>query len=251
MNLVLTRLLYAQSIVNMTPSLLPLNYFDAAVLPDHDLAPNFELRPNTLVTPLALGYHDTAQAQFLAGTLAREYGFDPAGRYIGLALGGPSRHSPWTQSTVLHGLQLLLAAAQASGSQILATNSRRTPEWCTQWLEAQRKAGALAAFIDANKDSRNPLPALYELCWQLHISADSISMISEAVHAGHRPVLHATAPGGPRGKLRRFINNLASGGDVFSLGSALPAESLRRPERINAVYEKLRRQLRELLHFTD
>jgi mitochondrial fission protein ELM1 len=246
-NLVLARLLGARSITNMTPSLLPLRHFDAAVLPEHDLHSNFRMASNTLVTPLALGYHDELQAHFLAQQLAAEYGFEPAGRYVGLALGGPSKRSFWNPAFMLEWLEDLLEHSSASGSKLLATNSRRTPQWCTDWLKKQRASGRIAAFVDAFEDSRNPLPAFYELCWQIHVSADSISMISEAVQAGHRPVVHGTSWRGPGGKLRSFISTLSSGGDVFMNAAALPDESLRREDRINASYERLRQQLLELL----
>ncbi len=247
LNLVLARLLEARSIVSMTPSLLPLPLFSAALLPEHDLSPGFSMQSNTLVTPLALSMHDSAAAQLQASALAAEYGLDREQRFIGVALGGPSKNSRWSASNVQRWLDGILTHAHSSGSKVLVTNSRRTTAETNKWLQEKWQQKAFAAFINANSDPRNPLPAFYELCWQIHVSADSISMLSEAVQAGHRPVVHWTSPEGPRGKLRRFIDNLASGGDVFANARALPTESLRRKERINANYRKLQTQLLELL----
>ncbi|MCC7477606.1 mitochondrial fission ELM1 family protein [bacterium] len=247
LNLVLARLLGARSIVSMTPSLLPLSLFSAAILPDHDLSPGFSMQPNTLVTPLALSMHDSAAAQLQASALASEYGLEREQRYIGIAIGGPSKNSQWNDSHVRRWLEDVRSAALASGSQLLVTNSRRTPAETSRWLAELAREKAFAAFIDAASDPRNPLPAFYELCWQMHVSADSISMLSEAVQAGHRPVVHWTSREGPKGKLRRFIDNLSSGGDVFANARSLPTDSLRRRERVNANYSKLRGQLLELL----
>jgi len=63
MSLLLARLLSAQAVVNMTPSLLPRRRFDLNIVPEHDLASRPAGSDNVVATPLALGYHDRAAAE--------------------------------------------------------------------------------------------------------------------------------------------------------------------------------------------
>ena len=107
----------------------------------------------------------------------------------------------------LHGL------ARGEGAQLLVTSSRRTPPHCLSWLRPHYLASPqVPYFLDAAADPFNPLPAFYELCERIFVTGDSYSMICEAVHAGHRPVVLRTRVGGVPGKLGRALGSLGEAG---------------------------------------
>jgi len=213
LSLVLARMLGAESVVNMTPSLLPRRHFSLSIVPAHDLPAGEAVPPGVVVTRLALGYHDAAAAEFMAGQLCLERQLERDGRYWGVAIGGPSAACPWAGDRVLDELAALHGLARGEGAQLLVTTSRRTPPHCLGWLRSHYLASPqVPYFLNAAEDPFNPLPALYELCERIFVTGDSYSMICEAVHAGHRPVVLRTRVGGVPGKLGRALAALAEAG---------------------------------------
>jgi mitochondrial fission protein ELM1 len=252
LNLVLARMLGARSVVNMTPSLLPRRHFALNVVPAHDVTAGTRLPANVVVTPLALGYHERAAAELMAGQLAVEHRLERAARYWGVAIGGPSRACPWVGDRILDELAALHGLAKQHGAELLVTTSRRTPAYCTAWLRKHYLGSPqLAYFLDAAEDPLNPLPALYELSVRMFVTTDSFSMVSEAVHAGHRPVLLRVRVGCPPGKLGRALTMLEGKG-LAVLGdedAGLAARLLAEPGRAdpNRHYEMLSGQVRAKL----
>lgn len=246
-NLVLARMLGAQAVVNMTPSLLPRRLFDLSIVPEHDVARLRRLPANVITTQLALGYHDAGAAQALASRLAREHGLQQGGAYLALCLGGPTADIPYPGGWIEAQVSALLAAAGQMGLQVLLTTSRRTPPGATQAISAvARDHPQVAYFLDAHTDPLNPLPAFYELARAVVITADSYSMVSEAIHAGHHPLVLAPPAARAQAKVLRSlallqqqalldISRAEALGDALRQLSALPARGAP-----NAMYEQLR-----------
>lgn len=251
-NLVMARLLKAKSICIMTPSLLPQIRFTLNIVPAHDVSAGSRLAENVIATPLALGYHDTAAAELLAGQLAVEYKLDRSARYWGVAVGGPSRTCPWAGDCILDELAALHGLANGMDARLLVTTSRRTPSHVTAWLKQHYGDSERVPYIlDAARNPLNPLPAFYELCERIFITADSFSMLSEAVQAGHKPAILSVRQGVAPGKLGRSLDLLKERGWVFpsddrELPERIPAEPESRCEA-NTQYEKLRAAVREKL----
>lgn len=274
LNLLLARLLDVPAVCVMTPSLLPRRRFDLCVVPQHDLTENdsgtdalvrrssvnpltdegvrptmqhHTLRRHTMIaTPMALSYHDSAAAQLQASQLAREGGFDPTGRYWALALGGPSRGAGWSDELMAAQLDAFLAQARRAGARLLVTNSRRTPDSFTAHIRAAT-ADRASYFLDGRDDPRNPLPAFYELAEAVAVSADSFSMVCEAVQAGFRPYLLQPDPIGPR--LLRGLQALEQRGLVeldSRTNEGLRAVQVGRGEP-NRFYAELRQDVRAAL----
>jgi mitochondrial fission protein ELM1 len=252
MNLLLARLLGAQAVVNMTPSLLPRRHFDLNIVPEHDLAGRPAGTAPVLATPLALGYHDVSAAQFQAQQLRREQGLDIAGRYLGLAIGGPSAAVQWDNDLVLEGITLFQAAAEGSGSRLLVTTSRRTPAALLSALRGRLlDRPSTAYFLDASQSPLNPLPAFYEICAGIAVTADSFSMASEALHAGHGPLLLPCSALPHRRRMQRAFDllrelGLSIAGDTPAAIAAFAAAPPERGEP-NAIYEALAEQVRSRL----
>jgi len=260
LNLVLARMLDARPIVNMTPSLLPRRLFALNIIPVHDdkrparaAAQSAAKHGNVVTTPLALGYFDAPAAHLLARTICQEHALDPQGRYLGLAIGGPSKSAPWDRELVLRALELVLAIARQQASRLLVTTSRRTPQWCREWLQRNYIGQPeVPYFLDAAADPLNPLPAFYDLARAMLITEDSFSMICEAVHAGHQPLLLPVSGGKRAGKLSRALASLVTRGlaqrlDVRRSGSALINLPAARTLPANALYDELRTEVRTRL----
>lgn len=249
-NLVMAALLRCPPIVNMTPSLLPLQLFGLCIVPAHDVHPGVYLPPNVVVSPLALGHHDAAAAQLMAGQLSRDAGLAAGEEYWGVAIGGPSKSCPWHGDRVTDELAALHGLARGEKIRLLVTTSRRTPEYCLNWLRRHYvDSDRVAYFLDASQDPSNPLPAFYELSRRMFVTGDSFSMLSEAIHAGHRPVVLETAPALPGGKLGRALRSLDEAGLAVlgETGSHLPQRVALQPagrQAANEYYGQLRAEVR-------
>jgi mitochondrial fission protein ELM1 len=256
-NLVLARMLQAASIVNMTPSLLPRRLFDLNIVPEHDVEREHGLPANVITTPLALGYHDSQAAQALASRLAREYGFAEQGDYLGVCIGGPTPDIPYPAAWCDAFMHQLLNAAERLGQRLLITTSRRTPARDIAAIAAAIQANPHAAFfLDAHSDPLNPLPAFYELSRAMVITADSYSMVSESIHAGHKPLVLVPPSAKRHAKVLRSLRRLDAK-DLLSLHPASTRDeatqfaaqiSLLPPRReANTLYEQLRDKVRVYL----
>lgn len=253
-NLVLARMLGAQSLVNMSPSLLPRRRFDLNIVPEHDVAGLRRLPANIITTTLALGYHDTAAAQALAARLAREQGLEAAGGYLALCIGGPTHNVPFPDGWVEAQLHLLLDAAHQLGLRLLITTSRRTPARDTAAIATLvGNNPQVAYFLDAHADPLNPLPAFYELARAIIITADSYSMVSEAIHAGHSPVVLVPQQARPRAKNMRSYKLLEHKSLLALSQAGVAADAMQQLRQLpprsapNAMYEQLRLAVRERL----
>ncbi len=214
LNLVMAAMLDCKAIVNMRPSMLPLKLFDLAVLPEHDLR-NHAVPPNVITTPLALGHYDEPAAQYLASRICKENDLQRDGKFFSVAIGGPSKAVRWDGDRILDELAQLRGLAKGEGAQLLVTTSRRTPDWCMRWMaEHYQRSPQVGYFLDANADPLNPLPAFYELAERMFVTGDSFSMVSEAVQAGHMPVVLKVQPAMPGGKLGWALSKLEQEGMV-------------------------------------
>jgi mitochondrial fission protein ELM1 len=254
-NLVLSRMLSAIPVVNMTPSLLPRKLFELNIVPEHDVSRERNVPANVLTTTLALGYHDTQAAQLLASRLAMEHGLDERGNYLGVCIGGPTRDIPYPAGWCEQLLRQLLAAAKPAGLRLLITTSRRTAVEDTKALVALAESNPdVAYFLDANADPLNPLPAFYELARVMAITADSYSMVSEAIHAGHTPLVLEPPGAKTDAKVVRSLERLKEKGllNLITAGDGSTAEQLSAQltapphrQQPNGPYGQLRTAVRE------
>jgi hypothetical protein len=156
-----------------------------------------------------------------------------ASREAGLGvvlLGGPSAHHDWNDDALMAQLQGLLAAQP--DMHWLATDSRRTPVALAPRLAA---LGTIE-FRSHRETAPEWLPALLARAEQVWVSADSVSMIYEALSAGARVgVLHVPARQADR--ISAVADDLQARGLVMSLtdietGTKSATTPLREAERI-------------------
>lgn len=150
-----------RTVVLMRPS-LPLAWFDLCIIPAHDRPP---ARPNVLLT------------QGVINAVQRSSGKDPnAGLML---IGGPSRHYEWDEASVFEQARAVLAASEFDW--VIAT-SRRTPPSTESALRSL--AGTRVRLVPGRDTDRDWLPAQLGRAAVIWISADSVSMIYEALTSG-------------------------------------------------------------------
>ncbi|WP_255852635.1 mitochondrial fission ELM1 family protein [Marinobacterium rhizophilum] len=166
--LALHRATGAPAVVLMRPS-LPLGWFDLCLIPEHDRPPE---RGNVIRTQGALNRMRPA---------AKASGFGL------ILLGGPSKHYHWDDAQILAQLHELL---ERDPRHWRVVTSRRTPRSLQTALAAIE---AIELVLPEQTDA-DWLPAqlgVAECCW---VSADSVSMIYEALSAGCAVGLLELAP---------------------------------------------------------
>lgn len=193
-NLTLSRRFRCRSIAVMLPRGYRYADFDRILAQEHDLPPQ---RDN--IIPLPVNLCDPRPA----GVFSPEQGV----RYAGLIVGGPNRVFDMPVSNLQE--QINSIARLLPGHALVVATSRRTPPDVEALL-----AGEI--FREAwiySQDPVNPIPDFLVHCDYLFVTADSTSMISEAVCCGSAAVevLPLPAKGRP-GKFADLIEGLARDG---------------------------------------
>ncbi|MDR3512844.1 MAG: mitochondrial fission ELM1 family protein [Caulobacteraceae bacterium] len=190
--------------VHVQNPLTRLSAFDLVVAMDHDRIAG----PNVISLPTAL--HDVTAERLAAAAEAWRGRLAPDGRpLLGVLLGGSTRHEPFTAAQAERLLQGLARARAGSGARLAVTPSRRTPPQVRALL-AERLAGDPDAYV-WDFEGENPYLGILALSRRIVATADSVSMISEAL---------ATSAGvevfGPEGgrKQAEFVAGLVARGLV-------------------------------------
>mgnify|MGYP001214902709 FL=1 len=149
-----------KAIVLMRPS-LPLCLFDLCLIPAHDAPP---ARPNVQVTRGALNRIQPSSH------------LEP-GRGL-LLIGGPSAHFTWDNLSLYRQIAAIIAADPAIHWTL--TTSRRTPQNFLQHLACAERL----TVIPITETGPDWLPAQLARAGQAWVTADSVSMVYEALTAG-------------------------------------------------------------------
>ncbi|HHW76929.1 MAG TPA: hypothetical protein GX399_07840 [Xanthomonadaceae bacterium] len=151
-----------RTVVLMRPS-LPLGLFDLCLVPEHDSPP---VRPNVLATRGALNRIQPSLA------LEPERGL--------LLIGGPSAHFGWDNATLRRQIAAIVTADPTV--RWILTTSRRTPASFLAGFEAG--SASRLTVVPVAQTPPDWLPAQLARAGQAWVTADSVSMIYEALTAG-------------------------------------------------------------------
>ncbi|MGH8119818.1 MAG: mitochondrial fission ELM1 family protein [Gammaproteobacteria bacterium] len=150
------------AVVIMQPG-LPASWFDFCLIPQHDEPPE---AGNIIITEGAIN------------NILPSSRHDPA---LGLMLiGGPSRHYGWDDGEIMEQIDLILKRTPEITWRI--TDSRRTPPSTRKVLAAMKNGHA--AFHPHEQTAPDWLPGQLAAAGQAWVSADSVSMIYEALTSG-------------------------------------------------------------------
>jgi len=244
-NYLFSRFNVNRSISVLRPGVLGVRRFDAVIMPLHDHPPK---RKNVYCTDGALNLIDDAYVaeqsgkllDAYTGTLSREQ------KYIGLLLGGNTKHFKLQPEEVRNVLSQIKDAAERFDYHVLITTSRRTPCAVEQLLEKECKNfSRCKLLINARVD--NPpfaLGGIVGLSSIVIVSPESISMVSEAASAGRYVVVFGSRVDSRHDK---FLRTLANGGFIYRTPAASIAGT------IGGIHNKKPavRRLNDLEHLND
>lgn len=194
--------------------------FTAVLIPEHD-------RPadgaNLLRTGGAVSVLDQRRLAALRDRARTETGIPTGALAAALLIGGPSKHAPWDPATLEHVFFALRDLSRQHKLYLLITTSRRTDAAVESMIERIFTAQSYCPviLIAGRSNPPNAYEGMLAAADRLLVTADSVSMISEAVGSG-KPVGLIT-PGAAiadKGKFGRFIQHLEKSGAALRLSPA-------------------------------
>lgn len=210
LSLLVARRAWAGKVVVLMRPSLPLRLFDLCLIPEHDAPP---ARPNVLATRGALNRIQPST------TLDARRGL--------LLIGGPSAHFGW-DSAALHRQIAAIVAADPAMHWTLTT-SRRTP---AEFLDGLRPmADERPRVVPVAETGPDWLPAQLARTGQVWVTADSVSMIYEALTAGAAVGVLETPRQRPN-RISRGLERLTTEGWVTPFADWRPGRTLHRPPGI-------------------
>ncbi|WP_210164951.1 mitochondrial fission ELM1 family protein [Afifella pfennigii] len=187
----------------------PLRHFDLVVSMRHD-----GLEGDNVVTVDTALHRVTPEKLASAAETWRETLRGGAESVVGFVLGGPTRHY-WMSEAFLNRLKAMVAGVhEKTGARILVTPSRRTEERVADSLRAA--FGEKDWYWQWDGRGDNPYFGMLALADRLVVTADSVSMVSEALATG-RPV-NLLPLNGKSKRHDAFIANLGQRGLVAVTG---------------------------------
>ena len=193
-------------VVLMRPS-LPLGLFDLCLIPEHDTPPS---RPNVLATRGALNRIQPS------ATLDPQQGL--------FLIGGPSAHFGWDDAALCQAITAIVAADPAIHWTL--TTSRRTPPGFLEGLSSM--ADMWLTVVPVAATGPDWLPAQLARAGQAWATADSVSMVYEALTAG-AAVGILDVPRKRTSRISRGLDRLAADGWVTSFADWQQRPPLHRP----------------------
>jgi mitochondrial fission protein ELM1 len=185
-NLALSSYLAAKSCALMTPSFIGSNPFDFAIVPLHDRPKDIQNVLPTLGAPNSIFPEKLKQA---AEELATLYPQESQDRWA-LLIGGDDGNYRISGRWVEENVKPIVSASAAKGADLYITTSRRTAQDAEDALvHMAANQPHVKMLLLASQNPLNPVPGMMGLCNRVFCTEDSVSMVSEAITAGHRVIL--------------------------------------------------------------
>jgi mitochondrial fission protein ELM1 len=218
------RMCGGKAVVLMRPT-LPLSLFDLCLIPEHDAPPT---RRNVLATRGALNRIQPST------TLEASRGL--------LLIGGPSAHFAWDSESLQRQIAAIVTAHPAIHWTL--TTSRRTPTEFLEHKTLQKTPSPLVRegwdegcerlhlnIVPVTETGPDWLPVQLASAGQVWVTADSVSMVYEALTAG-AAVGVLEVPHQHASRVSRGLEQLAAEGWVTLFADWSPNRPLHRPPEI-------------------
>ncbi len=239
----------AKSLIVMKPP-VSLKCFEAVVAPRHD---GLKPKDNVFITDKALSLVEGRRLETEGAKLEAELHLSNENKRIGLLVGGDTRFAQFHEPSFQKIIQGIKRYSEETDAWLLATSSRRTPEWADRTLKTAFKDDKRCALLVIANESNRPgiVGGILGLCDMIVVSGESISMVSEAVSSGKPVVVFMPSDQTQlKPKHRVFLDQLGeekliipvSSGDVYG---ALKRALVREPGESDALLSKDREVLRE------
>lgn len=253
-NLALARENLAKSVCIMNPGRAKRKRFGLVIIPKHD-------RPrrgkNIVITLGALNLIDENYLKEQAEILKSKIGAIGARMSLGLLIGGDTKKYRLTQGIMNQVIQEIKKASLDLDADILITTSRRTPQVIEKLLRKEFSdfKNSKLLVIANEKNIPEAVGGILGIADFILVSAESISMVSEAVSSGKYVGVFRLKPKGLNFRTRHelFLKNLEARGYIYSMKKDAIADRIKsilggRPalKRLNdrlLVEEALRRLL--------
>ncbi len=213
---------------------IPLRHFDLVVVNRHDEITG----PNVVVTRTAL--HRVTPARLASARLAWAGRLAPAGkRLVSVLVGGSNgryRLDPATVGALAAALAAMVRADPAIA--VAVTPSRRTDPAAIATLRAALEPLGGTVWDGAGE---NPYFGLLALADAIVVTADSVSMVSEAV-ATSAPVFVVPLPGRSR-RIGMFVDGLRRDGRIRVFDGGVPSYPARPLDDTAEAAHEMRRRL--------
>ncbi|HEX9746340.1 MAG TPA: ELM1/GtrOC1 family putative glycosyltransferase [bacterium] len=199
----------AKTCACMTPSLVPVNKFDLAVIPVHDNPPD---KPNVITTNSA---PNRVTDEFMRNEWEKWKEQIPSdGNFISWVIGGPSSSVGFDSDKVINALEATFDWAEENQYWILLSTARRTPVALENKISGYiNKVHALRWTLIWHMENKNPLYAMFHISDAAIVTSDSVSMISEASSAGCGPLIfQSEKTNAGTSKQNRMITNMLDKG---------------------------------------
>ncbi|MEO1785123.1 ELM1/GtrOC1 family putative glycosyltransferase [Thermodesulfobium sp. 4217-1] len=157
------------------PKLLP-DIFDMIIVPYHDRAPD---NPGVYRVFGAIYFKEKIEDTEISNFRSR---LKSNGPWISIIIGGNSKHHAFNSDEIIKGLELLFKNENLKAYRYLLSTSRRTPQDLEELIEKNNYPIDFSVYY--HKDKTNPLRYYFEISDFAIITADSISMITEAINCG-------------------------------------------------------------------
>jgi len=176
------------SVQIMTPSIIPLKFFDFLIIPFHDYLKIKNRKPGNFI--VTLGAPNLINENFLSQEkikLVEMINIPQGKRKIGVLIGGDDQNYGISAS-FMQKLTDVLRKAEDS-CVFLYTTSRRTREEAVVHLQNCLKDSRSAAYAEyPGYSETSHYPGMLSLCDLIIVTEDSVNMISEAASCG-KPVI--------------------------------------------------------------
>lgn len=211
-NYALSKENYSRSVVIMRPPLASRNKFDLIIMPKHDQPAK---RKNIVETLGALNLVDEKYLNEQSGLLLSDYPqLQTPNLKIGLLIGGNTKDFSLDKFQLESIVNQMKDFARANQAQILATTSRRTPPQIEAVLKSRLENDPACGLLVIASCHNPPyaVGGILGLAEIVIVSAESISMISEAASSGKYVIVFAAVV---NRKHRKFLDNLAKGKYIY------------------------------------
>jgi hypothetical protein len=240
-NLALGYIWRCSCVTIMTPSVIGADPFDFAIIPEHDYPYDAS---NVMTTTGAPNLIVREELGLVGDSLLREYP-PKRDRVWGILVGGDDRNYRVTASWMHKIVGKIFHEAENSDVDLYISTSRRTPPEAENALRRMVSSCENVRFmLIASSDPLNPVPAMLGACDEIFVTDDSVSMVSEAVTAGHRAVLLRTERAGLlKPRLQMATSMMVSSG-------LLPRRALWGAPRFDLTFESFK-SMGLLIEFRD
>lgn len=216
----------------MTPSVIGTEFFDFAIIPEHDCP---DRRTNIFVTLGSPNSVDRDELKKEAEKLLAEYpSFLP--KKWSLLIGGDDANYVIDAEWVRREAGLVFEAAEKERASLYITTSRRTSKAAEAALAEMVGASPNVRYVlYASKNDFNPIPAMLGFSDEIFCTDDSVNMVSETITGGHVAVLM-------RAGRRKGVKNLLQKATAVLIDhGALPRQAIWGAPKFDAVYDRFTR----------